>query len=114
MDLQLALPALEAVRQRPLPQLDAEAVARNLDDGGDPQAARRAAEDFEAVFLSQMLAPMFAGIKTDALFGGGPAEDIYRSLLVEEYGKAISRAGGIGIADQVQREILALQEASSQ
>ena len=57
---------------------------------------------------------MFAGIKTDALFGGGPAEDIYRSLLVEEYGKAISRAGGIGIADQVQREILALQEASSQ
>ena len=110
MDLQLALPALEAVRQRPVPQLDAHAVAGQ----GDPQATRRAAEDFEAVFLSQMLAPMFAGIKTDALFGGGPAEDIYRSLLVEEYGKAISRAGGIGIADQVQREILALQEASSQ
>lgn len=109
MDLQLVLPALEGVRQRPVPQLDAEAVARQ----GDPQAARRAAEDFEAVFLSQMLAPMFATIKTDALFGGGPAEDIYRSLLVEEYGKAISSAGGVGIADQVQREILALQEASS-
>lgn len=110
MDLQLALPALEAVRQQPVPQLDAEALAGR----GDPEAARRAAEDFEAVFLSQMLAPMFATIKTDALMGGGPAEDIYRSLLVEEYGKAISRAGGIGIADQVQREILALQEASSQ
>lgn len=73
--------------------------------------ARAAAEDLEAVFLSQMLAPMFQSLKTDDLFGGGPGEDIYRSMLVEEYGKAIARTGGIGIADAVQREILRLQEA---
>ena len=75
---------------------------------------RRAAEEFEAVFISQMLAPMFEGLETDELFGGGPGEDIYRSILVEEYGKAIARSGGIGIADAVQREILRLQEVNQE
>ncbi len=78
------------------------------------EQVRRAAEEFEAVFISQMLAPMFEGLETDELFGGGPGEDIYRSILVEEYGKAIARSGGIGIADAVQREILRLQEVSQE
>lgn len=72
--------------------------------------ARRAAEEFEAVFLSQMLAPIFEQLGTDPLFGGGPGEQVYRSMMVQEYGKAISRSGGIGIADAVHREILRLQE----
>ncbi len=75
---------------------------------------RRAAEEFEAVFIAQMMAPMFEGLKTDELFGGGPCEDIYRSVLFEEYGKSIARAGGIGLSDAIQREILRLQEASQQ
>jgi len=75
------------------------------------RAARAAAEDFESVFLSQMLAPMFETVETDSMFGGGHAEGIYRSMMVEEIGKEISRAGGIGIADEIYREIMALQEA---
>ena len=31
-------------------------------------------------------------------------------MMVQEYGKAIARSGGIGIADSVQREILKMQE----
>jgi hypothetical protein len=34
--------------------------------------------------------------------------------LVEEYGKSIARAGGIGLSDTIQREILRLQEAAQQ
>ncbi|MFQ5774595.1 MAG: rod-binding protein [Kiloniellaceae bacterium] len=100
--------------------IDLSQVAQNARDAtaaraaAGPDAVRRAAVEFEAVFLSQMLAPMFEGLETDELFGGGPGEDIYRSILVEEYGKAIARSGGVGIADAVQREILRLQEAASQ
>ncbi len=68
------------------------------------------AEEFEAVFISQMLEHMFAGIETDETFGGGHAEDVYRSLLVDEYGKLIAKTGGIGVADHVKREMLTLQE----
>ena len=76
--------------------------------------ARQAAEDFEAVFISQMLAPMFDGLETDELFGGGSGENIYRSMMVEEYGKSLARAGGFGLADAVQLEILRLQEVANQ
>ncbi len=92
----------------------AERAAGRLRGPLADEQVRRAAEEFEAVFISQMLAPMFEGLETDELFGGGPGEDIYRSILVEEYGKAIARSGGIGIADAVQREILRLQEVSQE
>ena len=92
----------------------AERAANRLQGPLADDQVRRAAEEFEAVFLSQMLAPMFEGLETDELFGGGPGEDIYRSILVEEYGKAIARSGGVGIADAVQREILRLQEVSQE
>jgi Rod binding domain-containing protein len=85
-----------------------------LKPGMSAAQARQAAEDFEAVFLSQMLAPMFEGLETDDVFGAGPGEDIYRSMLVEEYGKSLARAGGFGLADAVQREILRLQEVADQ
>ena len=69
-----------------------------------------AAQEFEAVFISQMLTQMWAGVETDGMFGGGHAEDIYRSLLIDEYGKVIAQQGGLGIADHVKAEMLALQE----
>lgn len=76
----------------------------------NPDEARQAAEDFEAFFLSQIVEHMFAGLEPDALFGGGEAEGIYRSMLFQEYGAAIARSGGVGISDMVQKEILKLQE----
>jgi Rod binding domain-containing protein len=41
---------------------------------------RRAAEQFESMFLSEMLAPMFEGIQTDGLGGVGLADSIIREL----------------------------------
>ena len=75
----------------------------------DPKV-RALAEEFEAMFLSQMLAPMFENLQSDGPFGGGSSEVVYRSLMVQEYGNAIAEAGGIGIAEAVQREILKIQE----
>ena len=72
--------------------------------------ARKIASDFEAVFLSQMLKPMFENIKPESPFGGGNSETMWRSMQIEEYGKAITKAGGIGIADTVYKEIIKLQE----
>ena len=72
--------------------------------------AAAAAQDFEAMFLSQMLKPMFNTVGSDDLFGGGQAEETYRDLLVTEYGKEIAKHGGVGIAAAVQKEMLRHQE----
>ena len=85
-------------------------VLKNV-DGLNDKAARETAENFEAVFLSQMLRPMFDTLKTDGIMGGGKAEGMYRDMMVDEVGKSIAKSGGIGIADSIYREILKLQEA---
>lgn len=72
--------------------------------------ARRVAEEFESFFVSHMLESMFSTIGVDPVFGGGQGETVYRSLLLQEYGKVAARRGGFGIADAVQREMLRLQE----
>ncbi len=77
----------------------------------DVERAHQVAEDFEAFFLSQFLQPMFADLSAEPPFGGGMAEEMWRTLQVDEYGKAMARAGGVGIADAVLKEILRLQEA---
>lgn len=69
------------------------------------------AEDFEAQFIAQMMQSMFSTVEVNKELGGGFAEETYRSLVVDEYGKLMARAGGIGVADQVKREMLKLQEA---
>lgn len=73
------------------------------------EQARRVAEDFEAMFVAQMLRPIFEGIETDGPFGGGAAERAFRPLLIDEYAKEMTASGGIGIADQVYTEILRMQ-----
>jgi flagellar protein FlgJ len=76
----------------------------------DPAKAKVAAESFEAFFIGQYLEHMYAGIRTDGMFGGGQGEKIYRSMMMQEYGKAIAANGGIGIADSVMKSILQRQE----
>lgn len=76
----------------------------------DPAAARRVAQDFEAVFLAEMLRPMFDAIEAEPPFGGGSAEKMWKSLAIDEYGKAVARSGGVGIADAVMAQILQTQQ----
>ena len=73
-------------------------------------AARKVARDFESVFLSQMIQPLFANLSAEKPFGGGTSEGIWRSLQVDEFGKAMAKQGGVGLADAILREILKTQE----
>jgi len=77
------------------------------------EKSRAAAVDFEAVFLNQMMSQMFTGIDGDGPFGGEGSGGVWRSFLTDEYAKSFARSGGIGIADQVYRQLLETQEASS-
>ncbi len=78
------------------------------------QKIEEAAKDFEAVFLSEMLKPMFAEInEPDPLFGGGQGEKVFNGFMVQEYGKMMAERGGIGIAEHVKAELLKIQEAQN-
>lgn len=68
------------------------------------------AEDFEGMFMAQMLQFMWTGIETDETFGGGHGEDQWRGMMIEEYGKVSAKAGNLGIADAVKSEMIRAQE----
>lgn len=70
----------------------------------------RASEDFEAQFISQLVGTMFSTLDAKESLGGTDEEEQFQSLLMDQYGKLIARQGGIGVADQVKREMLKLQE----
>jgi peptidoglycan hydrolase FlgJ len=75
--------------------------------------ARKASQDFEAMFLEQMLERVFASSGEEGPLGdNGPGGAVYRSMLVKEYAGGITKAGGVGVADAVYREMLRLQEGS--
>jgi Rod binding domain-containing protein len=71
---------------------------------------KKVAEQFEGVLMSQMLNEMFEGIKTDGMFGGGPGEEMFRSLMVDEYGKQIAKQGGMGLTHAITKQLLSHQE----
>lgn len=78
------------------------------------EQAAETAESFEAFFISRMMESMFEGISTEGITGGGNAEKIYRSMLLDEYGKEMAKTGGIGIKNDLMRSILEMQEQASQ
>ena len=75
-------------------------------------AVKKAAQDFEGVFVSQMMQHMFEGVKTDTVFGGGAGEDNFHSMLIDEYAKQVVKKGGFGLSNAVMHTMLAEQEKS--
>jgi peptidoglycan hydrolase FlgJ len=78
---------------------------------GNVAAATKKAKEFESVFISQFLGSMFSGISTDGPFGGGEGEEMFRSMMVNEYGKSMESRGGFGLASAVTKQLLKHQEA---
>ena len=75
-------------------------------------AIAKASKDFESSFLSVMLGQMFKDVNTQAPFGGGPGEDAFKSFMSDAMAKQMVKAGGIGLASSVQKEMLKLQGLS--
>ena len=97
------------------PQLSVDATAALAGGLKGTSAASRAAkakangEDFEAMFLNSMFQQMFEGVGKGP-FSGGPGATVWRSFLTDEYSKSFVKAGGIGLAKEVERALLAQQE----
>jgi Rod binding domain-containing protein len=97
----------------PATPVSAETALAGLKAGAGQKAAdpktAAAAKDFEAVYLSEMFSHMFEGLNVDPMFGGGTGEKMFRSMMVQQYGKIAAQGKGIGIADQLQKMMIQMQ-----
>jgi Rod binding domain-containing protein len=71
----------------------------------------QAAQDFEAMAVGQLLAPMFQTVDlAHSAFGGGEAEATWQPMLVDAIAKQMAAHGGIGLAVPVFNALLRAQE----
>lgn len=70
--------------------------------GGDTAAAGKAYRSFEAMTLATFIESAFPENATE-VFGSGTAGSVWKSILAEQIANQMSKAGGIGIADQIAR-----------
>lgn len=89
--------------------LSASALAPKAAQPQPSLEIKKAAAEFEAMMIAQMLQPMFESLSTDGAFGGGSGEEMFRPMLVEQYAKGIAKNGGIGLSDVVAQEMLRMQ-----
>lgn len=105
-----SVPGFDGLKAADTYRLRAGAIALNSAKKYSDAEMTEKAEEFESMFISQMLNHMFEGIETNELFGGGEGEDVYKSFMVDEYAKMIVKTGGIGVADHVKAEMIRMQE----
>ena len=75
----------------------------------DPETMATARK-FEEMFLAQTVDEMLKSVDTGS-FGGGHAEETWRSFLARAFAEQISDQGSTGIAQSVARAIGAYEDA---
>ncbi len=66
----------------------------------------KASEDFEALFIKQMLDVMRKTIhKEDDLLGNGMGQDMYEDMLYDEYAKKMAETAQFGLADMIYQQV---------
>ena len=85
------------------------AGAPETPEGKTRKQIAQTAEKFEAAFIAQMLGPMFDGSEAEAPFGGGAGESAFKSFLLDAVAQQMAKAGGVGLSDDLTRQMLKMQ-----
>jgi flagellar protein FlgJ len=66
----------------------------------------KASQDFEALFIKQMLDVMRKTIhREDDLLNGGLGQDVYEDMLYDQYAKKMASTAQFGLADMIYRQL---------
>lgn len=116
MDLLNALGPTNAVLDIETKRAQATALQAANSKGtqaGTQDQLRAMAEEFEQIFLQSMLSTMMEGTTPEAPFNGGAGEQQWQGFLTNEYAGALSKGGGVGLADAIYRDLIQIQEGAA-
>lgn len=66
---------------------------------------REACRGFETMFLSMMYRQMRATVPDNTLFGNSNSQKIWQSMLDDSLMEEVSKAGGVGLADMIYKQL---------
>jgi flagellar protein FlgJ len=66
----------------------------------------KACQDFEALFIKQMLDVMRKTIhKEDDMLNGGLSQDVFEGMLYDQYAKKMAETAGFGLAETIYKQV---------
>ncbi len=71
----------------------------------DELAAKKVAREFEGLFVGMMLKSMRDTVGKDSITGGGQGEEMFHSMLDQEYARIITEHGGIGMSTMLDKQL---------
>ncbi|MFP4363294.1 MAG: rod-binding protein [Spirochaetia bacterium] len=79
-------------------------------DQGQRSAARQeelmnACEQFESIFIKQMLDSMRDTVPETGMMDGGMGEDVFEDMLYDEYAQSMTQNGRLGLARQLYDQL---------
>jgi flagellar protein FlgJ len=92
--------SLDAPASKPLGQPKGATASRSKSDA----ELRKAAQEFEAYFVQQLMTQMRKAIPSGGLLHSR-GEDMFRDLMDEQVGKDIAKGHGFGLADSLYRQL---------
>jgi peptidoglycan hydrolase FlgJ len=66
-------------------------------------------QDFESIFVKQMLDAMRKSVDKSSLTEDAPGKDIYEDMLYDQYSTLMTKSAGFGLADQLYIELDGIQ-----
>ena len=100
MELPLSVLSMQAEQQKSLPK------TKNI---SDDEKLRDAANDFEAIFVQQMLKTMRKASLDSNLITKSEGEKIFQSMLDEHYSKVMSKSGSLGLGEMIYQQLISNQ-----
>ncbi len=67
---------------------------------------KKAAEDFEAIFIRQFMKSMRTSMLSEGMFGDGSTGEIYADMMDAAVAEQLSTRGALGISDVIYRQLI--------
>ncbi len=88
-----------------LAQLQLQNLRYDLPQVSEAEQLRQVAQDFETIFVKQMLDSMRSTLNPEnRLVDTGMAGEFYEDMLYDEYAQMMSKTGGFGLADLIVKQ----------
>lgn len=71
----------------------------------DEKKLKESCQEFEAIFLSELLKSMRATVPKNNLQGESFGQDVFQSMLDDEYAKKVSGTNSIGLGDMLFQQM---------
>ena len=88
-----------------LPRVGAFGVSNQNGTVDKTSKLYKVSQEFEAIFIKQMLNVMRKSVGKTGLLDGGLAEEFFEDMLYDEYAEKMAESGSFGIADMIYRQL---------